>query len=371
MKFVMNKLMRKILTICVAAFTCISLHAQVNLGAKFNKLAHDFGNVREESETVSTVFTFKNISSKPIRIIKVETTCGCTKPIFSTDSVMPGDSGTIKAIYETRGKDGEFYKNIFVSFNNDAYYQSLSIRGFVIPQANLATKPAEFTTTYSNLAFTNTIAYFPNLLNTEKKDYKIKIYNYMGYAIRIKNIKHKPDYVSVDIGDSLIDVEDTLTVTITVDGTKMSQFGDNTSPISFMTDDYGNEVKFLYVRTILKEDFSKISNKDLKNAPHIKMDTMGPIHFGKHAAGEKFSYTIKVSNTGKKALNIRKIVPSCSCVTFSIAKQVLAPGESVNLVLTIDTVNQMVADLTKYVTITTNDPKNQEIKIKLTMTVTN
>jgi hypothetical protein len=369
MKFVMNKLMKNLL-LAFCIFTLgLSLHGQT--GTKFNKLIHDFGNVKEEEDSVTTIFSFKNTSSKPIIIVKVETSCGCTKPRYSNDSIMPGDTGFVKAIYETRGRSGSFYKNLFVHFNNDAYYQSLAIKGNVIPEANLANKPAEFTTTYSNLAFTNTIASFPNLLNTQKQEYKIKVYNYMGYPIRIHEVKSMPDYVTLDLGDSLIDVEDTLTITVKVDGSKMHEFGDQTRPISLQTDDPGSQLKFLYVRTNLKEDFSKFSNKDLKNAPKIHMDTMGPINFGKHSAGEKVSYTIKVTNNGKKDLNIRKIVPSCSCVTFSIGKQVLKAGESVNLVFTLDTVNQMKAELIKYVTMVTNDPSRPEIKIKLTITVTN
>jgi hypothetical protein len=151
----------------------------------------------------------------------------------------------------------------------------------------------------------------------------------------------------------------------------MSQFGDQTHSISLVTDDPGHEVKFIHVRANLKEDFSKLSGKGLKNAPKIQMETMGPINLGKHSAGEKFSHTIKVENIGKKDLEIRKIITSCSCVSFSLPKQMLKPGESTNLVLTIDTVNQIKADLIKYVTVLTNDPTRQEIKIKLMLTVTN
>jgi len=361
---------KSLLLVCILTAS-FYLQAQMNPGVKFTKLIHDFGGVKEESESVSAVFSFKNTSNNPIRIVKVETSCGCTKPLYTMDSIMPGDTGFVKAIYETRGRSGDFHKNLFVHFTNEAYYQSLTIKGYVIPEANLAKKPKEYTTTYSNLAFTTTIASFPNIRNTEKKEFKIKVFNYMGYPIRIYEVKSKPDYVTLDLGDSLIDVTDTLTITVKVDGTKMSQFGDLTSPISFLTDDPGADTKFIYVHTNLKEDFSKLSNKSIKNSPKLRMDTMGPLNFGKHAAGERFSYTIKMSNTGKTDLNIRKVMPSCSCVTYSIGKQVLKPGETVNLVLTIDTVNQMTAELIKYVTIVTNDPVNSEIKLKLIFTVTN
>jgi hypothetical protein len=371
MKFVLNLTMKKLLTVFFVLNVFVTLSGQVNKGAKFNKLLHHFGDIKEESGPVSTIFSFKNISGKPIRIVKVETSCGCTKPEYSKDSIMPGDTGFVRAIYDTRGREGEFYKNLFVHFSDESYYQSLAIKGKVIPEANLLSKPAEYTTTYSNLAFTSTVAYFPDIKNTEKKDYVIKIFNYMGYPIRIYEIKNKPDYALVDLGDSVIGVEDSLRVTITVDGRLMTQFGDQTSPISLLTDDPNAETKFLYIRANLKEDFSKMSGKSLKNAPKIQLDSAGPFNFGKRSSGAKFKHTIKVTNTGKKPLNIRKVVTSCSCVAFNMGKQELQPGESADLVLTIDTLNQIKADLIKYLTIVSNDPANPEIKIKLMFTVTN
>ena len=354
-----------------AAIICLQVDAQVNMGARFNKLTHDFGKIPEESGTVYTIFSFKNITSEPIHIVNIETSCGCTKPIYSKDTIMPGDSGHIKAVYETWGRDGDFYKNLFVHFNKEAYYQPLSIRGYVVPQANLSKRPAEFTTTYSNLAFTTTIAHFPDLLNSQKQTTKLKVYNYMGYPINILEIKSKPEFVTVDYGDGLIGVEDTLTITITIDGTKMTQFGDQMLPVALVTDDPGSEVKNIFVRANLKEDFSKLSGKELKNAPRIAITPPGTISLGKHSAGEKFSHTLKIENTGKKDLEIRKIIPSCSCISFTIGKQVLKAGESTNLVLTIDTVNQIKADLIKHVTLLTNDPAKQELNLKITLTVTN
>jgi hypothetical protein len=367
MKFaIMNRMRKLLLALCVPA-CFIDLSGQ---GPKFNKVVHDFGNVKEESGTVSAVFSFKNVTPHPIIIVKVETSCGCTTPQYSKDSIMPGDTGFVRAIYETRGRDGNFNKNLFVHFNIDSYYKTLNIKGNVIPEANLAKKPDEYTTTYANLAFNTTMAYFPTVFKTDKqKEYRIKVFNYMGYPIRFLNVKNKPDYVTLDLGDSIVGVEDTLTITVFVDGSKIPQMGDMTAPISFVTDDDASKVKFIYVRTFLKEDFSKLSKKELKNAPKITMDTMGPLHFGKRHSGEKFNYTIKFTNTGKTDLNVYKVVPSCSCITFSLGKQLLKPGETANLVITVDTLNQTQADLIKYLTILTNDPKHSEIKIKMTLTV--
>lgn len=371
MKFVMYYHMRKFALAAFVISSAISASAQMNPGLKFNKLVHNFGSVKEESERVSTVFSFRNISDKPVYIVKVETSCGCTTPEYSKDTIMPGDTGFVKAIFETRGRHGDFHKNLFVHFNMVNFYQSLIISGTVIPEANLANRPRTYTTTYSNLAFNSTMAEFPNLRNNQVQSYKIKAFNYMGYPIRIYDVTEKPDYVSLDLGDSLIDVNDSIIITVTVDGSKVGSFGELRRRIALLTDDPGGSVKFLHVYTNIKEDFSKLSKKELKNAPVISLSPGNPINLGKHTAGEKFKYVIKISNTGKTPLNIRSLIPNCSCITYSIAKQTIEPGETISLTLTIDTVNQSIASHTKYITLYSNDPVNPEIRIKLTIDITN
>jgi hypothetical protein len=207
------------------------------------------------------------------------------------------------------------------------------------------------------------------LLNTEKRSFKFKAFNYMGYPIRIYEVE-TPEYITVNIGDSLIDPNDSIVITITVDASKLGPYGEIRRRIGLVTDDPNGSTKILHIHANLKEDFTKMSKKDLKNAPVIKMDPKGIIDLGKHSAGEKFSYTINISNTGKTPLKLHSILPNCSCITYRIGKQLLEAGESIQLVLTIDTVNQSIASHTKYITMFTNDPNNPEIRIKIVIDIT-
>lgn len=370
MKFDRNINMRKILFVLLLAGKLFILPAQINTTVKFKKLLYEFGNIKEENEQAIAIFSFKNISNKPIWISKVETSCGCTTPEYSKDTVQPGDTGFVRAIYGTRGRGGEFHKNVFVYFNQSDLFQSLMITGYVIPEANLANRPSDYSTTYSNLAFNTTMAELSTLLNTEKRSFTFKAFNYMGYPIRIYEVE-TPEYISINIGDSLIDVNDSIMITITVDASKLGPYGEIRRRIGLITDDPNGSTKILHIHANLKEDFSKMSKKELKDAPSIKMDPKGAIDLGKHTAGEKFSSTITIANTGKSPLKLHSILPNCSCISYKIGKQVLEAGESVQLVLTIDTVNQSIATHNKYMTIYTNDPNNPEIKVKIIIDITN
>lgn len=371
MKFVMLQPMRYLLLSLLAVCQINQMSAQMSDGVKFDKVSHDFGKIKEEIGTAIAFFEFTNISKVPVYIKNIETSCGCTKPEYSKDTILPGGKGFVKAIYETRGRSGDFHKNLFVYFNEQDMYQSLSIMGTVIPEANLANRPASYSTTYSNLALTSMIAAFPDLHANQTQTYTIKAFNYQGYPIKIWEINEVPDYVKIDIGDSTLDVMDSMFIKFTVDGSKIAELGEIRKRIAFLTDDAAGETKFLHIYINLKEDFSKLTKQQKLNAPVMTIDSNNVLNFGKATAGAIVSKNITITNTGKTDLKIRNIKPSCSCVTFSLPKQIIPAGEKAVLTINIDTVNQTIAAHSKYLTLYSNDPKKSEQNIKLLINITN
>ena len=371
MKFVLMRPMKYILVAILAVCGFNPVFAQMSDGVKFDKLSHDFGKIKEEIGTAIAIFEFTNAGKTAIYIKNIETSCGCTKPEYSKDTILPGGKGFIKALYETRGRSGDFHKNLFVYFNEQDMYQSLSITGTVIPEANLAKRPVTYNTTYSNLALTSMIAAFPDLHSNQTQTYTIKAFNYQGYPIKIWEVNEVPDYLKINIGDSVIDVMDSMFITFTVDGSKIAELGEIRQRIAFVTDDVAGETKFLHVYINLKEDFSKLTKQQKINAPVLSIDSGQVLNFGTASAGSIVQKTVTISNNGKTDLKIRYVKPSCSCVIFNLPKQILAPGEKMAFVIIIDTVNQTIASHSKYLTIYSNDPKKSEQNIKLLINITN
>jgi hypothetical protein len=58
-----------------------------------------------------------NTGSKPLVIKNVQATCGCTVPEIPKEPVMPGKSGYIKAVFDSKGRAGENHKSITVFAN--------------------------------------------------------------------------------------------------------------------------------------------------------------------------------------------------------------------------------------------------------------
>ncbi len=94
----------------------------------FQEDSHNFGTI-PEGPGAEVVFRFENKGSEPIILQQVRPSCGCTTPSYSKDPVLPGKTGEIKAIYNTKGRPGGFAKSITVTSN--AGTKVLTIKGEV------------------------------------------------------------------------------------------------------------------------------------------------------------------------------------------------------------------------------------------------
>lgn len=82
---------------------------------------HDFGNITQ-GDVVERVFKFKNTGNQPLIITNIQTSCGCTVPVWPRDPVMPGGSGEIKVGFNSAGKMNKQTKTLPILSNsvNDA-----------------------------------------------------------------------------------------------------------------------------------------------------------------------------------------------------------------------------------------------------------
>jgi hypothetical protein len=76
----------------------------------------DLGKVKEGKQ-VEVAYHFKNTGDKPLVVVKVTATCGCTVPEKPEQPVAPGQEGIIKAKFDSQGRKGVNEKYIYVDAN--------------------------------------------------------------------------------------------------------------------------------------------------------------------------------------------------------------------------------------------------------------
>lgn len=78
---------------------------------------HDFGKVTE-GDIIHHSFPFKNTGQGALRIIKTETSCGCTTASGALKAYLPGEEGVLDVAIDTNGKHGVVMKTVTLFLTN-------------------------------------------------------------------------------------------------------------------------------------------------------------------------------------------------------------------------------------------------------------
>jgi hypothetical protein len=84
----------------------------------FEETKYDFGDMIE-GEVKETVFKFTNTGKSPLIITNARASCGCTIADYPREPIAVGESGVIKAKFNSRGKHGKQNKRITLTTNTD------------------------------------------------------------------------------------------------------------------------------------------------------------------------------------------------------------------------------------------------------------
>ena len=99
---------------------------------KFDFDTYDFGQVTD-GEIVEVDYTFKNTGESNLIIYDASASCGCTVPEYPKDKeIKPGESGVIKARFDSSGQTGKQVKSITLTTNTKNSKKIIRMSGFVL-----------------------------------------------------------------------------------------------------------------------------------------------------------------------------------------------------------------------------------------------
>lgn len=97
---------------------------------KFDETEHNFGLVYE-GDKVTYNFNFTNTGKSPLIIYEASSSCGCTVPEAPKEPIPPGFQGTVKVVFDTKGKIAVQNKHITVKTNATTPIHNLYLKGVV------------------------------------------------------------------------------------------------------------------------------------------------------------------------------------------------------------------------------------------------
>ncbi len=98
---------------------------------KFENDIFEFGKIKQ-GESVSNSFKFVNTGKSPLIIKDAAVTCGCTVPEYSKTPIAPGESGVIKVVFNSAGKEGLQDKVVTLTANTIPAETQIHLIGEVI-----------------------------------------------------------------------------------------------------------------------------------------------------------------------------------------------------------------------------------------------
>ncbi len=321
----------------------------------FDSKVFDFGQIDEAAGAVHYTFSFTNNSSIDFALRSVEPSCGCTTPEWSREPVKPGQRGFIKASFNPNGMTGEAFKTIVVKGNFfDQFAVVLEIKGQITskrfgPQTYY---PGQ----YGYLRFLDNQFDFGTVYHTQKDTNEISFFNEGTDTLKILEFRNVPPYLKLWYDKKPIAPGQTVKIHAELDGSKLMEWGGVNENMIIVTNDRFFDLKEANISAYMADDFSKMSKKDLKNAPKITFDKTS-VDLGTFKTGGKRTGTLSITNTGKSPLIIHKTHTICSCTILGGLKDQLEAGETITLSVEFDAVFKVGRQM-KAVTFFTNDPSN-------------
>ena len=356
----------------VSVVACLLCYAQPEI--KFENTTYDFGKIKEEGGKVTGKFIFTNVGDQPLELTNVRPGCGCTAANYTKGAIAPGEKGFIEATYNPYNRPGNFNKNIRVTTNEPKFLENdkatphlIFIKGEVIKRP-----PTEFELAGydkgNGMTRIKEANVSHNLMNTETVNETFYVRNFWTKPVSI-TLDAKSDYVSEvyrNFGAELLPGQEGFFV-LKYDAGKRNQFGQVKDNVAIKTTDSIEQVKHVYYAMNIKEDFSKLNKKQLKNAP-VSSVSAEEINFGEMAKNISKSETITVTNTGKDPLIIRSLQTSNNTYKVNANMMTVPGGASAEITVSFKAPGR-TSTQNATLDIITNDPNNPVRTIKLTAKV--
>ena len=328
---------------------------------------HDFGNVKEEEGTATFDFSFTNKGDAPLIILKAIPSCGCTTPLYTKEPIGPGVSSSIKVTYNTIGRPNTFHKTITVYTNDpDAPNIVLIIQGNVIPKGE--SPEVTYPKNMQGLRLKRTTVPMLETKIGSIKTELIDVFNTNNTSVTI-GFHKVPKHIQVTASNTVLQANQSGTITIKYKAELANDFGKREDSFYIVTNnkEKTNPNNRIFLSANITEDFSRLTPDQVAKAP-VAAFAENRINFGRMVRGTGKVMTTTLTNNGKSALHIRKIVSDYDGMKVTPSSMIVAPGKTIKLTINFNA-GTFDGNVVQRFTVITNDPKASINRIFVTAQV--
>lgn len=354
--------MKRIFTLlgCMCAFACMV--AQPRFVAE-----RDITKVGELQFQVPKTFVlgFMNKGDKPLKILSVQPSCGCTTVEYSQSEIAPNERGEIRVTYDAKMM-GSFYKDFEIHTNAQQEPVYLALQGNVVREVK--DYSADFPIDLGNVRLLSNYVEFDDVNKGDSPEQIIRIMNTDRTAYK-PELMHLPPYLTAICEPENIPGGKAGVIRLKLNSEKLFQLGLNQTSVylaRYMGDKVGEENEIV-VSAVLLPDFSGLTADQIEQAPELTLSEK-ELDLGSMGTKRKLTRKIEITNTGKSTLNIRQVQVFNRALSVSLGNRKLAPGKSTKLKITVSAKNLKTAKARPRVLLISDDPKNAKTLINVRVT---
>ena len=320
----------------------------------------DCGNVIYE-QPVTAKFEMQNMSSNPISIKDVKTSCGCTTVEYPKGQIAPGESFVVNATYDSR-QMGHFCKDI--ALYSDASQQPfyLQIRGVVVEE--IIDFAGQYPYTIADLNVDRNDVEFDDVNRGDRPVQKINIRNASSKSVS-PVVMHLPSYMQAQVSPTTLQPGRQGTISLILDSKKVRDYGLTQTSV-FLGMYPGDKVhpdKEISVSTVLLPAFTEMTETQMQYAPKLGLSAE-ELNIAFNGKAKK-TETIIIENLGRSELDISSLQMFTSGMKVKLNKTKLQSGEQAKLKITVDAKEIKKARSKPRVLMITNDPKRAKVIINV------
>lgn len=339
-----------------------SAHAQQSLS--FVPAEWDFGTIRESEGPVTHTFTGVNVSDRPLVILHIYSSCGCTVPEYSRKPILPNEKAEIKVTYDPANRPGAFSKELSIFDSERNKIGVLGIRGTVIGREK--TLDELYPVTAGPIRLSQNLCTFSYLYHGRPSEAVIGIANPTGHTLRMELVPTESSgFLASDYPQELAPgqrAEITLRYDIPAHS---SRYGTVKDVLTFRIDGR-NAPAQLVVHGIAVENHEL---SDEISRPKAEIDKY-MLKFGvlKRDQGlQKLPF--RIVNRGDGVLFVRAVETEGGVGSTLRTGRAIVPGKSVTVYATVDPAQQEYGLVSGRITIVTNDPTRPMRRLRVTAVV--
>lgn len=331
---------------------------------RFDRTTHNFGTIAEAGGKVQCTFTATNEGTRPVVILDVVTSCGCTVPTFSRKPIRTGDKATIEVTFDPYGRAGIIDRKLYVYDSNRHQLAVLTLSGEVTPRPRTVEEryPIE---AGGGVRLSATMATFNYIYVGQSIRSAISLINTSDSS---RTIELRPTTVSGLLeaeAPTLLAAGERSAINFTYHNTaEQPRYGTIRDAIELWID--GRKANLILVTHGTGVDRATKSTKD---APPMVELSENILKFGAvKATSEPLKRSLTIRNTGRSTLILRTIEGKRLTTTFAENTRI-EPNTNLTGEVILDPAKADYGFFTEQLLLITNDPAHPMRRLRVTATI--